>query len=120
MYAKDELKRFKANLELRNIDKNFVNGKRILADYADLLVGVTVNIVEVQNNELTVKMTSNATLFEQGQWLKLASSDDVKTVPHVRGSTENLVDVAKQVILAISKDLEPKVRKQLGQRKSVA
>ncbi|MBG99882.1 MAG: hypothetical protein CMN58_06015 [Solibacterales bacterium] len=120
VYATDELKRFKANLELRNIDKNFVNGKRILADYADLLVGVTINSVEVQNNELTVRMTSNATLFEQGEWLKLASSDYGKTVPHVRGSTANLIAVAKQVTLAISEDLEPKVRKQLGQRKSVA
>ena len=118
-YDNDELKRFKANLELRNIDKKFVNGKQILADYADLMIGVTVNIIEVQNNELTVRMTSNATLFEQGQWLKLASSDYGKTVPHVRGSTANLIAVAKQVTLAISKDLEPKVRKQLGQRKSV-
>jgi len=120
VYATDELKRFKANLELRNIDKHFVNGKRILADYADLLVGVTVNTVEIQNNDLTVRMTGNATLFEQGEWLKLASSDYAKTVPHVRGSTANLIAVAKQVTLAISEDLEPKVRKQLGQRKSVA
>jgi len=67
-----------------------------------------------------VRMTGNATLFEQGEWLKLASSDYAKTVPHVRGSTANLIAVAKQVTLAISEDLEPKVRKQLAQRKSVA
>ena len=120
VYADDEIKRFKANLELRNIDKKFVNGKRILSEYADLLVGVTINRVEVQNNELTVRITANATLFEQGEWLKLASSDHAKSVPHIRGSTANLIAVAKQLTSVISRDLEPKVRKQLGQRKSVA
>ena len=116
LYSADELKRFKANLDLRNIDAKFENGKRILADYADLLFGVTINTIEVKNNELTVRLTTDATLIERGDWLKLASSDQSKTVPHT-GSTDNLIEASKSIVIRLAADLEPKVRKQLAQRK---
>jgi len=117
LYANDELKRFKANLELRNIDKRFESGKRILADYADLLVGVTLNSIEVLDGNLTVRVTTNATLFEKGEWQKLAHADNAMTVPHVPGSTDNLIGLAKKVTLKSLEELEPKVQTQLALRK---
>ena len=117
LYSSDELKRFKANLELRNIDKRFESGKRILADYADLLVGVTLNSIEVLDGNLTVRVTTNATLFEKGEWQKLAHADSVMTVPHVPGSTDNLIGLTKRVTLNSLGELEPKVQTQLALRK---
>jgi hypothetical protein len=116
LYANDELKRFKANLELRNIDKRFESGKRILADYADLLVGVTLNSIEVLDGNLTVRVTTNATLFEKGEWQKLAHADNAMTIPHVPGSTDNLIGLAKKVTLNSLAELEPKVQTQLALR----
>lgn len=117
LYSSDELKRFKANLELRNIDKRFESGKRILADYANLLVGVTINSIDVVNQELTVRVTTNATLFEKGEWQKLAHAESAQTVAHVRGSTDNLIATAKSVTLKSTRELQPKVQNQLALRK---
>lgn len=118
LLSSDELERFKANLELRKIDKRFTNGKRILADYADLLVGVTINAVEVNNHKLTVRLTTNATLIERGEWLKLGSSDRSGSVPYVRGSTDNLIGLAKKLAIVLADNLESKVRKELSLRKA--
>ena len=116
----DELKRFKANLDLRNVDGKFASGKRILADYADVLVGVTVNTVEATPDQLMqVRVTVNATLFERGQWVSLASSDKTAVLPYVRGSTDNVVAASKKAARELVADLEPKVRQKLSARKAV-
>ena len=91
IYSSNELERFNANLELRNIDSKFENGKRILAEYADLLIGVTINSMEVSNRMMKVRLTVNATLFENGEWMKLASTDHTGSIPYVRGDTEGLI-----------------------------
>ncbi|GAB4266925.1 hypothetical protein [Deferrisoma sp.] len=121
LFAQEELRRFKANLELRNIDTRFASGKRVLADYADLLIGVTINTVEITPDRmLQVRLSGNATLFEGGEWITLASSDRSAALPHVRGSIDNLVAVAKAAARAVCEDLEPKVRQKLAGRVAVA
>jgi hypothetical protein len=117
LYATDELQRFKANLALRNIDNRFENGKRILAEYADLLVGATINAIDVKSGELSIRTTVNATYFSQGEWHKLASASAVMSAPHIRGSTENLLDVAIQSTAKAVTDLKPRLKRQLGLRK---
>ena len=114
----NELEKFNANLALRNIDSKFENGKRILADYADLLIGVTINSMEVKNRMMKVRLTVNATLFENGEWMKLASTDQTGSIPYVRGDTESLIAVAKRVALSAAADLEKKARKQISLRKT--
>lgn len=118
IYSNDELERFNANLELRNIDSKFENGKRILADYADLLIGVTINSMEVANQMINVRLTVDATLFENGEWVKLASSDKTGSVPYIRGNNESLISIAKRVALYASEDLEKKARMQISLRKT--
>jgi hypothetical protein len=119
IYSNNELERFIANLELRNIDSKFENGKRILADYADLLIGVTINSMEVSNRMMKVRLTVNATLFENGEWMKLASTDRTGSIPYVRGDTESLIAVAKRVALSAAESLEKKARKQISLRKTI-
>jgi len=118
IYSSNELERFNANLALRNIDSKFENGKRILADYADLLVGVTINSMEVKNRMMKVRLTVNATLFENGEWVKLASTDHTGSIPYVRGDTEGLIAIAKRVALSAAANLEKKARKQISLRKT--
>jgi len=118
IYSNNELERFNANLELRNIDSKFENGKRILAEYADLLIGVTINSMEVSNRMMKVRLTVNATLFENGEWVKLASTDHTGSIPYVRGDTEGLIAVAKRVALSAAENLEKKARKQISLRKT--
>jgi len=103
---------------LRNIDSKFENGKRILAEYADLLIGVTINSMEVSNRMMKVRLTVNATLFENGEWVKLASTDHTGSIPYVRGDTEGLIAVAKRVALSAAENLEKKARKQISLRKT--
>ncbi len=118
IYSSNELDRFNANLELRNIDSKFENGKRILAEYADLLIGVTINSMEVSNRMMKIRLTVNATLFENGEWIKLASTDRTGSTPYVRGDTESLIAIAKHVALSAAENLEIKARKQISLRKS--
>ena len=118
IYSSNELERFNANLELRNIDSKFENGKRILAEYADLLIGVTINSMEVSNRMMKVRLTVDATLFENGEWMKLASTDHTGSIPYVRGDTEGLIAIAKRVALSAAADLEKKARKQISLRKT--
>lgn len=118
IYSSNELERFNANLELRNIDSKFENGKRILAEYADLLIGVTINSMEVSNRMMKVRLTVNATLFENGEWMKLASTDHTGSIPYVRGDAEGLIVIAKRVALSAAADLEKKARKQISLRKA--
>ena len=117
LYSSDELERFKANLALRNIDSRFENGKRILADYADLVFGVTINSLEVSGNQVNVRVTVDATLFSQGEWMKLASFDKAMRMPYIEGSQDHLIGVVKKAGLAALAGLSPKVQSQLALRK---
>ncbi len=118
IYSQDELRRFEANLELRNIDSKFENGKRILADYADLLIGVTVNSLEINNRKIKVRITVDATLFENGEWVKLGSSDRSAITPYRRGDVDGVIAVSKQAVLLAITDLEAKARKKIFLRKA--
>ena len=117
LYSTDELKRFKANLALRNIDSRFENGKRILADYADLVFGVTINTLEVVGNQINVRVTIDATFFSQGEWMKLASFDKALRMPYMDGSQDHLIAVVKKTGLEALAGLTPKVQFQLALRK---
>ena len=119
LFSKNELERFKANLELRNIDKKFVNGKRILADYAELLIGATIKAVEQRAGMVHIRVATDATLFERGRWVTLAHSEQTASMPFVRGSTDNLTEVARRAATKMSANLEPKIRKKLALRKTV-
>ena len=118
LFAMDELERFEANLDLRNIDSKFVNGKRILADYADLLIGVSITSMEVRDRMVRVRITLNATLFENGEWVDLAHHDGSASAPYVQGSTDSLIFVSKRIALDAAAQLEPKARKQIALRKT--
>lgn len=118
LFSQNALERFEANLNLRNIDSRFVNGKRILADYADLLIGVSITSMEVRDQMVRVRVSINATLFENGEWVGLAHQDGSATAPYVRGSTDSLIFVAKRVALDTVAGLEPRARKQIALRKS--
>jgi len=116
LFSKDEVTRFKANLELRNIDKKFVNGKRILADYANLLIGVTIKAVEQRGGMLHVRLATDATLFERGTWVTLAHSEQTASIPFRRGHMDNLTEVSRRAAVRMSTYLEPKIRKKLALR----
>ncbi|MCD6328341.1 hypothetical protein J7M28_12440 [bacterium] len=119
LYSQDELKRFKANLELRNIDSRFVNGKQILGDYADLLIGVTINNVEVTPDMmLSVRITVNATLFERNDWVSLASRNASGMVPY-DGGAESFFRVAERVALNVCEALEPGVADGIARREAI-
>jgi hypothetical protein len=118
LFAQDELERFEANLNLRNVDNKFENGKRILADYADLLIGVSVTSMEVKERMVHVRITVNATLFENGEWVKLASEDRAARLPYVRGDTDMLIAVTRKVTQDAVALLEPKARKQIALRRT--
>jgi len=117
LYSSDELARFKANLALRNIDSRFENGKRILAEYADLVFGVTINSLEVVGNRINVRVTIDATFFSQGEWMKLASFDSALQVPYVEGSSDHLVGVVKKAGVNALAGIKTKVQSQLALRK---
>ncbi len=123
LYSLNELESFKANLDLRNIagaDSLFVNGKQILADYANVLVGVTVNTVEVTPDRmLSVRLAANTTLFENGEWLTLAAADRASGVPFVKGSEENMIQAADAAVKALCEDLEPKITSKLALRTDI-
>ncbi len=116
LYSEDELVRFKANLALRNIDSRFENGKRILADYADLVFGVTINTIEVIGNQTNVRVTIDATYFSQGEWMKLASSDSAIKMPYVEGSQDHLISTVKRAAGNALAGVKPKVQSQLALR----
>lgn len=118
LFSQDELTQFQANLDLRNIDSRFVNGKRILANYADLLIGVTINSMEVRDRMVRVRVTINATLFENGEWRDLAHQDGAASAPYLRGNTDTLIAVTKRVAQETVAKLEPDARKQIALRKS--
>ncbi len=118
LFSQDELAKFEANLDLRNVDSKFVNGKRILANYADLLIGVTINSMVVRDRMVRVRVTINATLFENGEWRDLAHQDGMATAPYVRGDTDTLIAVTKRVTQDTVALLETKTRKQIALRKS--
>ncbi|MBN2209110.1 MAG: hypothetical protein JW759_07425 [Candidatus Coatesbacteria bacterium] len=109
LYSQDELASYKANLELRDLFHNkFVNGKQVLADYADLLIGVTFNSVELTPERiLNVRLTINATYFDRGEWVSVAASDETGSIPYI--GDNSFIEVSKQVALQICADLEPKV-----------
>ncbi len=119
--TQDELARFSANLELRNIDSRFENGKQILADYADVLVGVTISALEVTSNRmLRVRLAAEVTLFERGEWVTLTNSDaGTGMLPYVAGSTDNMIATTRMAAHRLLKDLEPKMRDKLAKRKAV-
>jgi len=117
LYSSDERIRFKANLALRNIDSRFENGKRILADYADLVFGVTINSLEVVGNRVNVRVTLDATFFSQGEWMKLASFDSALQVPYVEGSKDHLIGVVKKAGINALAGIKTKVQSQLALRK---
>ena len=119
LFSEDELERFKANLELRNIDRKFVNGKRILSGYTDLLIGVTIKAVEQRGGMVHIRVATDATLFERGKWVTLAHSEQTGSIPFVRGSADNLTEVAGHAATKMSVNLEPKIRKKLALRKAV-
>jgi hypothetical protein len=119
--TQDELAQFEANLELRNIDTRFKNGKQILADYADVLVGVTVSALEVTNTRmLKVRLAAEVTLFERGEWVTLTNSDaGTGMLPFVAGSTDNMIQATRMAARKLLKDLSPKMRDKLAKRKAV-
>jgi hypothetical protein len=119
--TQDELARFSANLELRNIDSRFKNGKQILAEYADILVGITVSAIEVTSSRmLKVRLAAEVTLFERGEWVTLTNSDaGTGMLPYVAGSTDNMIATTRMAAHRLFKDLEPKMRDKLAKRKAV-
>ncbi|MEA1873150.1 MAG: hypothetical protein U9N51_01815 [Bacteroidota bacterium] len=119
LFSKDEIERFRANLELRNIDRKFVNGKSILADYANLLIGVTIKAVEQRSGMIHVRVASDATLFERGRWVSLAHSEQTASIPFVRGSIDQLTAVSGRAATKMSSKIEPKIRKKIALRKTV-
>ena len=120
LFSANELQRFKEDLALRNIDTRFVNGKQILAEYADVLIGITISALEVSPDRmLTMRLAANATLVERGEWLSLAAADAVTSVPYVAGSTNSLIEVSEMAARKLFDELEPKVTTKLAQRKDI-
>ena len=136
LYSQDEYTRLQSNLALRCISKwssggvswqaqqgsqsQFEFGKRILADYADLLIGVTINSIEPSSDgrQVTLRLTLNATLFERGEWIKLASSDASRSLPYEPGSINLLIEGGKMLSRQLAADLEPKIKHKLARRKA--
>ena len=120
--AEDELSRLMVNLQLRNLSQSkFKAGKRLLSEYADLLIGVAFNTIELSadGRRVTIRLTVDATLFERGtteEWVKLASSDDQQTLPFTPGNTNILIKGGKLLSGKVTSDLLPKIREKLVRR----
>ena len=136
LYSQDEYTRLQSNLALRCISKwssggvswqaqqgsqsQFEFGKRILADYADLLLGVTINTIEPSQDGhlVTIRLTINATLFERGEWVKLASSDAARSLPFEPGGINLIIEGGKVLSRQLAAELEPKIKHKLARRKA--
>ena len=137
LYSQDEHTRLQSNLALRNISSwnpdsklswkaqegsqsQFEFGKRILADYADLLIGVTINSIEPSSDgrQVTLRLTVNATLFERGEWVKLASADAARSIPYEPGSVNLIIEGGKLLAQQLAAELEPRIKHKLARRKA--
>jgi len=136
LYSQDEYQRLQSNLALRSISNwssagvswqaqqgsqsQFEFGKRILADYADLLLGVTINTIEPSQDGhlVTIRLTINATLFERGEWVKLASSDAARSLPFEPGGINLIIEGGKVLSRQLAAELEPKIKHKLARRKA--
>ncbi len=136
LYSKDQYTRLKSNLALRCISNwnpegtswkaqqgsqsQFEFGKRILADYADLLIGVTINAIDASQDgqQVMLRLTINATLFERGEWIKLASSDAARSLPYEPGNMNLIIEGSKKLSRQLAADLEPKIKHKLARRKA--
>ena len=120
--AEDELSRLMLNLKLRNLSQSkFEGGKRLLSEYADLLIGVAFNTIELSGDgrKITIRLTVDATLFERGtteEWVKLASSDDKQILPFRPGNTNLLIEAGKLLSEKVTSDLLPKIKDKLVSR----
>ncbi len=137
LYSQDEHTRLQSNLALRNIsswnpegtlswkaqegsESQFEFGKRILADYADLLIGATINSIEPSSDgrQVTLRLTVNATLFERGEWVKLASVDAARSIPYEPGSVNLIIEGGKLLAEQLAAELEPRIKHKLARRKA--
>ena len=137
LYSQDEHTRLQSNMALRNIsswdpegklswkaqegsESQFEFGKRILADYADLLIGVTINAIEPSSDgrQVTLRLTVNATLFERGEWVKLASVDAARSIPFEPGSVNLIIEGGKLLAEQLAAELEPRIKHKLARRKA--
>ncbi len=136
LYSQDEHTRLQSNLALRSISNwssegvswkaqegsqsQFEFGKRILADYADLLIGVTINSIEPSSDgrQVTLRLTVNATLFERGEWVKLASADAARSIPYEPGSVNLIIEGGKLLAQQLAAELEPRIKHKLARRKA--
>jgi len=101
-------------------ESQFEFGKRILADYADLLIGVTINAIEPSSDgrQVTLRLTVNATLFERGEWVKLASVDAARSIPFEPGSVNLIIEGGKLLAEQLAAELEPRIKHKLARRKA--
>ena len=136
LYSQDEHTRLQSNLALRSIsnwssegvswkaqqgsESQFEFGKRILADYADLLIGATINSIEPSSDgrQVTLRLTVNATLFERGEWVKLASVDAARSIPYEPGSVNLIIEGGKLLAEQLAAELEPRIKHKLARRKA--
>ncbi len=120
LFSENELTRFKANLELRDIDNSFQNGKRILADYADIVIGVTINSLDITPDRmLRSRVTVNSMLVERGNWVTLPSADAMDQLPFVSGVSDIYIQLVRSLADKACQAVEPKIRQKIGARKTV-
>lgn len=109
---KQELSSFESNLEISQVSK-YERGLAILAEYAQLLIGVTIRNIEVIDDLLNVDIATEAYFLKNGKRVEIAKVDKHGTAPYSGGSKQVLFVVAESVAQKAAKDLAVQLRDYL-------
>lgn len=108
----EQLDEFEKNLAITQISR-YEKGLAILADYAQVLVGVTIRNIEVVNDMVNIDLALEAYLIEGGKRREIAKVDEHNTAPHVAGSKQLLLILTEETAQKGAKDLALQMRTYL-------
>lgn len=108
----EQLDEFEENLAITQVSR-YERGIAILADYVQVLVGVTIRNVEIINDMANIDMALEAYLIEGGKRREIAKVDEHNSAPYVSGSKQLLLILAEETAQKGAKDLALQMRTYL-------
>lgn len=105
----EQLDEFEKNLAITQVSR-YERGLAILADYAQVLVGVTIRNIEVINDMTNIDLALEAYLIEGGKRREIAKVDEHNAAPHVVGSKQLLLILMEETAQKGAKDLATQMR----------
>lgn len=108
----DQLDEFEKDFAISQVSR-YDTGLSILAEYAQLLVGVTIRNIEIVNNMVNIDLAMEAYLIEAGKRHEIAKVDEHSSAPYVPGSKQVLLVLAEETAQKGAKDLALQMRSYL-------